>query len=60
MLFLFPCHAGASIKRFVQRWITRQFGMRARLINGVSRLLLLGVGIFDLSINGSLSQTYFQ
>ena len=42
-----------------QRWITRQFAMRARLINVVSGLLLLGVGIYDLSVNWSLLQAYF-
>lgn len=41
-----------------QRWITRQFALRARLINVVSGLLLLGVGIYDLSINWSLLQIY--
>ncbi|MEP6896136.1 MAG: cytochrome c biogenesis CcdA family protein [Chloroflexota bacterium] len=41
-----------------QRWITRQFAMRARLINVVSGLLLLGVGIYDLSVNWSLLQVY--
>ena len=43
-----------------QRWITRQFAMRARLINIVSGLLLLGVGIYDLYVNWSLLQTYLS
>jgi len=43
-----------------QRWITRQFAMRARLINVVSGLLLLGVGIYDLSANRLLLQAYFS
>jgi cytochrome c-type biogenesis protein len=34
-----------------QRWITRQFARRARLINTVSGLLLLGVGMYDLYVN---------
>jgi len=34
-----------------QRWITRQFGQRARLINLVSGVLLVGVGIYDLISN---------
>jgi len=42
-----------------QRWITRQFAMRARLINLVSGILLLSVGIYDLSINWRLIQLYF-
>ena len=41
-----------------QRWITRQFALRARLINFLSGLLLLGVGIYDLSVNWSLIQFY--
>lgn len=43
-----------------QRWITRQFALRARLINIVSGLLLVGVGLYDLYINWSLLQTYFD
>jgi cytochrome c-type biogenesis protein len=42
-----------------QRWITRQFAMRARLINVISGLLLVGVGIYDLSANWPLLQAYF-
>ena len=42
-----------------QRWITRQFAMRARLINFISGLLLLGIGIYDLYVNWSLIQSYF-
>jgi cytochrome c-type biogenesis protein len=42
-----------------QRWITRQFALRARLINFISGLLLLGVGIYDLYINWTLFQSYF-
>lgn len=41
-----------------QRWITRQFAMRARLINVVSGLLLLTVGLYDLYVNWSLLQAY--
>jgi len=42
-----------------QRWITRQFAMRARLINVISGLLLFGVGIYDLNANWPLLQAYF-
>lgn len=42
-----------------QRWITRQFAMRARLINTVGGLLLLGVGVYDLGANWPLLQAYF-
>lgn len=41
-----------------QRWITRQFALRARLINIISGVLLLGVGIYDLSVNWVLLQAY--
>ncbi len=43
-----------------QRWITRQFAMRAQLINIISGLLLLGVGIYDLYTNWPLLQIYFS
>ena len=42
-----------------QRWITRQFAMRARLINAASGLLLLGVGVYHLTINWPLLSAYF-
>jgi len=41
-----------------QRWITRQFALRAQLINFLSGLLLLGVGIYDLKINWELIKVY--
>jgi cytochrome c-type biogenesis protein len=43
-----------------QRWITRQFAIRARLINVISGLLLLGVGIYDFSVNWPLLQIYLS
>lgn len=43
-----------------QRWITRQFAVRARLINILSGLLLVGVGIYDFSVNWSLLQIYLN
>jgi cytochrome c-type biogenesis protein len=42
-----------------QRWITRQFAMRARLINVISGLLLVGIGAYDLSVNWPLIQAFF-
>jgi threonine/homoserine/homoserine lactone efflux protein len=42
-----------------QRWITRQFAQRARLINLVSGLLLVAVGIYDLISNWPLIQAFF-
>lgn len=41
-----------------QRWITRQFARRARLINLVSGLLLVGVGVYDLVANWELIVTF--
>lgn len=41
-----------------QRWITRQFAIRARLINVISGLLLLGIGVYDLAVNWSLIAAY--
>jgi cytochrome c-type biogenesis protein len=43
-----------------QRWITRQFAIRARLINVISGLLLLGVGIYDFRVNWPLLQLYLS
>jgi len=41
-----------------QRWITRQFALRARLINILSGILLLGVGIYDLWTNWDLISSF--
>jgi cytochrome c-type biogenesis protein len=43
-----------------QRWITRQFAIRARLINTLSGLLLVGVGIYDFRVNWPLLQAYIR
>jgi cytochrome c-type biogenesis protein len=53
-LLLLSFLSGAS-----QRWITRQFAQRARLINLVSGLLLVAVGIYDLISNWPLIQAFF-
>jgi cytochrome c-type biogenesis protein len=37
-----------------QRWITRQFALHSRVLNLVSGLLLMGVGIYDLYSNWDL------
>jgi cytochrome c-type biogenesis protein len=34
-----------------QRWITRQFALRAHLINFLSGLVLLSAGVYDLTVN---------
>lgn len=41
-----------------QRWITRQFALHARLINTLSGLLLIAVGLYDFRANWSLLQVY--
>jgi cytochrome c-type biogenesis protein len=41
-----------------QRWITRQFALRARLINLISGFLLVGIGGYDLVINWELISTF--
>ena len=41
------------------RWITSQFAQHARLINLISGLLLIGVGIYDSASNWPLLQLYF-
>ncbi|WP_345351891.1 hypothetical protein [Candidatus Villigracilis affinis] len=38
--------------------ITRQFAMRARLINFISGLLLLGVGLYDIIVNWGLIKVF--
>jgi cytochrome c-type biogenesis protein len=42
-----------------QHWITRQFAMHGRLINILSGILLLGVGIYDLASNWTLLRIFF-
>jgi len=43
-----------------QHWITRQFAKRARLLNLVGGLLLIGVGIYDFSANFQSLMLYFS
>ena len=43
-----------------QHWITRQFAMRARLLNLVGGLLLIGVGIYDFSVNFPILRLYLS
>ena len=42
-----------------QQWITRQFAIHSRVINILSGLLLVAIGIYDLVINWPLISTYF-
>jgi len=43
-----------------QHWLTRQFAMRARLLNLVGGLLLIGVGIYDFSANFQILKLYLS
>jgi len=52
--FGFPLLVLSFLSGAAQRWITRQFAIHARAINFISGLLLLGVGIYDLSVNWEL------
>jgi cytochrome c-type biogenesis protein len=52
-LLLLSFFSGAA-----QRWITRQFARRAQLINLISGLLLVGVGIYDLASNWELIRAF--
>ncbi len=59
MGFGLPLLALSFLSGAAQRWITRQFAMRARLINLISGLLLVGIGIYDLVTNCSLIAAFF-
>ncbi|MDO8755312.1 MAG: cytochrome c biogenesis protein CcdA [Anaerolineales bacterium] len=58
MGFGIPLLALSFLSGAAQRWITRQFAMRAQMINFLSGLLLLGVGIYDLTVNWELIKVY--
>lgn len=57
--FGLPLLALSFLSGAAARWITRAFARRARLINVISGLLLVGIGIFDLVANWDLIQAYF-
>jgi cytochrome c-type biogenesis protein len=58
MGFGLPLLALSFLSGAAQRWITRQFAMRARAINVVGGLLLVAVGLYDLAINWPLIQLF--
>jgi cytochrome c-type biogenesis protein len=43
-----------------QRWLVRQFTQRARLINIIGGILLIGIGLYDLIINWGLIMNYVK
>ena len=58
MGFGLPLLALSFLSGAAQRWITRQFAVRAHLINLLSGLLLVGVGAYDLISNWTLLQIF--
>ncbi|CAG0971060.1 Protein DipZ [Anaerolineales bacterium] len=59
MGFGLPLLALSFLSGAAQRWITRQFAMRTRLINFISGLLLVGVGIYDVVLNWEMIKAFF-
>jgi cytochrome c-type biogenesis protein len=59
MGFGIPLLALSFLSGTAQRWITRQFAQRARLINIISGVLLVAVGIYDLISNLELILAFF-
>ncbi|MFQ5611398.1 MAG: cytochrome c biogenesis CcdA family protein [Anaerolineae bacterium] len=49
--FGLPLLALSFLSGAAQRWITRQFALRSRLINVVGGLLLIGIGLYDFWVN---------
>ncbi len=56
--FGLPLLALSFLSSAAARWITRQFARRARLINMISGILLVGVGVYDLISNWGLITAY--
>ena len=56
--FGLPLLALSFLSGAAQRWITRQFAVRARLINLIGGLLLVGIGIYDLVSNWELIRVF--
>jgi len=57
--FGLPLLALSFVSGASQRWITRQFAQRARLLNLIAGLLLVGIGLYDLATNWALVQVYW-
>jgi cytochrome c-type biogenesis protein len=56
--FGLPLLALSFLSGTAQRWITRQFAVHARIINFLSGLLLLIVGVYDLISNWELIRIF--
>jgi cytochrome c-type biogenesis protein len=57
--FGLPLLALSFLSGTVQRWITRQFAVRARLINLIGGVLLVGIGLYDLASNWDLIRAFW-
>jgi cytochrome c-type biogenesis protein len=55
-----PLLALSFLSGATQRWLTRQFALRARSINMVGGMLLVGIGLYDLWSNWELIQAYLK
>lgn len=58
MGFGIPLLALSLLSGATQRWLTRQFAIRARLINVIGGLLLVSVAIYDLAANWELIRSF--
>lgn len=58
--FGLPLLALSFLSGASQRWITRQFAQRARLLNLIAGLLLVGVGVYDLASNWPVILAYWR
>jgi len=56
--FGLPLLALSFLSGAAQRWITRLFARHARLINLAGGLLLVGIAVYDLSLNWELIFTF--
>jgi cytochrome c-type biogenesis protein len=56
--FGLPLLALSFLSGAAQRWITRQFALRARLVNTAGGILLISVAIYDLASNWEFLQAF--
>jgi cytochrome c-type biogenesis protein len=56
--FGLPLLALSLLSGAAQRWITRQFAIRGRLINIIGGVLLVGIGIYDFWTNWDLIKVF--
>jgi cytochrome c-type biogenesis protein len=56
--FGLPLLALSFLSGAVQRWITRQFALHARLVNLIGGFLLVGIGVYDLWSNWELIRIF--